>query len=717
MPVEISVGPPVLTINQGNTFMVTDLNGEIPAESELGIFAHDTRFLSYYAIFANQLPWVRLSSAIVQYYAARIYLTNQAFSTEDGDVEAGALALIVTREVGNGICENLDLSNYSERRVKFNLEIAFRSDFADIFEVRAHRFVRRGRIDTRWDESQSELVTSYANRDFHRHLVYRLLACGSPAHFANGRIIYELDLEPGASWHVSSRYELLFSEKAAAYPDYNIGDETELDRLQKAWQERATKLTSVNEDIYRLFRQSVEDVGALRLYDHEASPDIWIPAAGVPWYVTLFGRDSLIASLQNMIVNPRFSLGALDKLAEFQAKEIDDWRDAQPGKILHEIRFGELSHFGRTPHSPYYGTADATPLYLITLHEAWKWLGDISILEKYKETALKCLDWIERYGDLDQDGFQEYQTRSDKGYENMAWKDSGDAVVYPDGTTVKQPKALCELQGYVFDAWMRMAEAFEFLGDIALSANLRKKAKTLQERFEQKFWLEDKDFYAFALDPNKKPVETIASNVGHCLWSGIASPEHAQKVVKRFFDPDLWCGWGIRTLSTLNRAYNPFSYHRGSVWPHDNGLIALGFKRYGFHNECARVARDISEAASYFVSHRLPELYAGIERTRSSFPVQYPGANVPQAWAAGSIFHLIQAMLGIQADAPHGCLYVDPHLPKWLPQLKLSGLQVGDSSVDIEFTREKDVTHWRANVRKGQVAVSQKKWNPWFASD
>jgi glycogen debranching enzyme len=338
-----------------------------------------------------------------------------------------------------------------------------------------------------------------------------------------------------------------------------------------------------------------------------------------------------------------------------------------------------------------------------------------ALLHDYREVALRCLEWIERYGDLDGDGFQEYRTRSTRGYEDMGWKDSGDAVIYPDGTPVRQPKALCELQGYVYDAWLRMAEVFAVLGEEEGAAALRQKAAELRERFEQYFWCEDIGCYALALDPEKKPVKTIASNAGHCLWSGIASPEHAARVVRRLMEEDMWSGWGIRTLSADNPAYNPFSYQRGSVWPHDNGIIALGFKRYGFAAEAARVARDISEAASNFVSYRLPELYAGIERGPGTFPVQYLGANVPQAWAAGSTFHLLRAILGLQADAPRGRLYVDPQLPIWLPDVTLHGLRVGAAKIDLRFWRDGQRTLWEVLAQEGELTVEERAWQPWSA--
>jgi glycogen debranching enzyme len=717
MPVSISVGPPVVTINQGSTFMVTAPDGQILADSEQGVFADDTRFVSYFAIFANGEPWQLLTSAAISYYAARFLLTNPPFETEDGPVAGGTLALSISRNVAHGVHEDVDVTNHSRSSVRFNFEIALRSDFADLFEVKSHKFIRRGHITTDWNESASQLETSYTNRDFTRGFIYRLLNSTSAATYANGRISFQIVLDPGARWHTCCHYVLAHDERLRE-PLRGCAhkEETEYDVMQRRWLEQATTVTSANEDVYRLYRQSVEDLGALRIHDHDFARDVWLPAAGVPWFVTVFGRDSLIVSLQTMIVYPRFACGALKKLAQYQAAEMDDWRDAEPGKILHEIRFGELAHFKRIPHTPYYGTADATPLYLIVLHEAWKWLGDLALCREYRDTALRCLDWIDCHGDLDGDGLQEYKTRSRAGYENMGWKDAGDAVVYPDGRQVSQPKALCELQGYAFDAWMRMAEVFDALGEADRARDLRQRARDLQERFEERFWCEDIGFYAYALDPDKQPVRTITSNVGHCLWSGLVRPDRAARVVERLLQPDMWSGWGIRTLSTRNPAYNPFSYQLGSVWPHDNGLIALGFKRYGFAEEAWRIARDISEAASYFVSYRLPELYAGIERRPGTFPVLYPGANVPQAWAAGSVFHLLQAILGLQADAPHGRLYVDPVLPRWLPDLTLRGLRVGAAKMTLRVWRDGEHTRWEATGVDGNIEIEQRPWRPWTAA-
>jgi glycogen debranching enzyme len=473
------------------------------------------------------------------------------------------------------------------------------------------------------------------------------------------------------------------------------------------WRRMVLKIRTGNEEFYRLFRQSIDDMAALRLPIAGTNSTVFVPAAGLPWFMAPFGRDSLIVSLQNILVYPDFSRGALDVLGRWQAKERDDYRDAEPGKIMHELRYGELAHFHLIPHTPYYGTADATPLYLITLHAAWRATGDRTLIEQFLPNAEAALEWIDQWGDRDGDGFQEYHTRSTAGYENMAWKDSGDSMLYPDGSLVRGPKALCELQGYVYDAWLRMAEIHVALGKPDCAATLRAKAAELFRKFNEVFWDEEAGFYAYMLDGDKKPVWTVASNPGHLLWSGIVPPDRAARVVSRLMAPDMNSGWGIRTLSSAHPAYNPYSYQKGSVWPHDNSLIALGFKRYGFHEQVSRIARDISGAASHFQQNQLPELYSGVGREGGGFPVQYLGANVPQAWAAGTCFALIQAILGIQPDAPNNRLYVDPELPSWLPDITLSDLSFGGNTLDIAFRREGHTTAFE--VLRGDPSVVHRR--------
>ena len=711
MALEITVGPPVITINYGNTFLVSEFDGSITNASDQGLYSRDTRYISHHQLYIDGQPWTLLNSAEVTYYASRTYLVNPRVVTEHGEIAPAILGLALSRVIAEGLHEDIDIRNYTCQPLHFNLEILIRSDFADIFEVKAKEFTRRGHIETEWKNDSQQLVTRYSHDDFQRSFIVRMEHCTSKAIYGNGRINFVVDLPPGGNWHTCCKYEILeddflhLAPKECAHALYRSQTAHSLSR----WKQVTTQITTSNEDFYRLYRQSVEDMAALRLpHDGEHRHEI-LAAAGVPWFVSVFGRDSLIVSLQNLIVYPDFARGTLQRLADLQATEIDDYRDAEPGKMPHELRSGELAHFRRIPHTPYYGTADATILYLITLHEAWKWLGDDLLFPHYEDVVRRCLEWIDHYGDRDGDGFQEYQTRSARGYENMGWKDAGDAVIYPDGSLVKGPKALCELQGYVFDAKLRTADGAEYFGHAEHAAQLRKEAAELQIRFEEQFWCEDLGYYAYALDGDKRQVKTIASNPGHLLWSGIVRPERAEQVVRQLLKPDLWSGWGIRTLSQRNPAYNPFSYQNGSVWPHDNGIIAMGFKRYGFAKEVGMIARDISEAASHFRFHRLPELYAGIRRRSGTFPVQYLGANVPQAWAAGSVFHLIRAILGLDADAHKKTLYIDPVLPDWLPDITLHQLRVGQATVDIRFWREGDVTRHDVLAVTGELKVEARE--------
>jgi glycogen debranching enzyme len=705
MPVAISVGPPAITINQGNTFMVTNLRGEIDPYEEHGVFARDTRFISAYRLTINQAQWTLLSSSAVTYYSAGFEFVNPTLQTEDGELIERSVGLSVAREIAQAIDETLTIANYGLHPARFFLELLLRSDFADIFEVRGKQIVRRGRTITEWDAARLRLTTSYAHRDFERSCRLEVCASDSVPLYANGRLSYEIALDPGQRWQANHAIHLITETSPAADPPQPATQRAQADARQADWHTLATSLTSSNEDVYRAYRQSIEDMGALRMEDGDGLPHTWVPAAGIPWYATVFGRDSLIVALQTMAVNPGLGIGTLHRLAQLQATTTDDWRDAQPGKIPHEIRVGELAHFGKVPHTPYYGSADATPLFLIALHETWLWTGDRALLDQYRAAAERCLEWIDSYGDLDGDGFQEYLTRSTRGLENQGWKDSGDAVVDPDGATATPPIATCELQGYVYDAKRRMAEVFDTLGEGARADTLRQQADQLQQRFEAAFWLEEEHTYCFGLDARKQPIRTVVSNAGHCLWSGIAGPERAARVVQRLMQEDMSSGWGIRTLSAGHRCYNPHSYHRGSIWPHDNGIIAAGFRRYGFTQEAGQLARGIWEATACFDGYRLPELYAGMPRAGSSFPVQYLGANIPQAWAAGTILHLIRTLLGLRAAAPQGRLYVSPALPHWLPDLILSGLRCGDAQLSLRFWRENEGSRWEILKQEGQIEV------------
>jgi glycogen debranching enzyme len=709
MSFKVQVGPAQIAIHQGQTVLVTEPDGQVSWPSQRGLYFRDTRLISAWAIYANGESWDLLNGGAIAYHAARIFQTNRAFMSEDGPIAARTLGLVIARHINGGLHEDIEITNNSRNPVRFNLEIAIRADFADIFEVKSNQIVRRGRITTSWSDKRQMLRVTYRNKDFCRRLIIRTGdGDGEPTVNANGRLSFDIALKASQAWHRCLIYDLVDGEERMQAPRECTHSSAASDHADKMdeWQRTVLKIRTSNEEFYRCYTQGVQDMAALRLPLKGTDHMVFVPAAGLPWFVALFGRDTLIVSLQAMIVYPEFAGGALEILGQLQAKARDDYRDAEPGKILHELRYGELAHFKAIPHTPYYGTADATPLYLVALHAAWRAIGDRALIERHLPAAEACLTWIDEYGDRDGDGFQEYQTRSAAGYENMSWKDSGDAVMYPDGTLVRGPKALCELQGYVYDAWLRMAEIYDELDNNRRANALRKKAAALFKKFNEAFWDEKSGFYAYALDGEKKTVLSVVSNVGQCLWSGIIAPERAGKVVKRLMQEDMSSGWGIRTLSADHPSFNPYNYQTGAVWPHDNSLIALGMRRYGFAAEAAAVARDISRAASHFLLNQLPELYGGLQRDPTNFPVQYLGANVPQAWAAGTPFMLLQAMLGLQQDAPRGKLYVDPALPDWLPDVTLMDLRLGRRRFDIHFWRDGKDTDFK--VLKGKPDAVQR---------
>ena len=689
MPLEITVGPPQLVVHHGQTVWLSEPDGQVLGDSKKGLMFRDTRLISYWRIYANSIGWELLNGGAMTHFAARVFMTNKAIPCADGEIPARTLSLVLGRWTSGGVHEDLDLTNHGMTTVRFSLEISMRSDFADLFEVKSGRMVRRGQVTTGWSDQAQALTTLYVNQDFRRGIVMSVRS-ETEAHFANGRVSFDITLPPGGTWHACLLYDIIDDGHTFAPPPGCIADAGTSPAAESVaiWRKAATKLETPVEIFGTQYAQAVDDVASLRLPIEDAGVTHVLPAAGLPWFLVPFGRDSLIVSLQCLPVTDEFARGALAVLGARQSRERDEARDAEPGKILHEQRLGELAHFKLIPHTPYFGTADATALYVVLLHAAWRWTGDRALVEQHLATAERCLDWIDADGDRDGDGFQEYQTRATTGgYENMAWKDARDAVLYPDGTMVKGPKALCELQAYVYAAWRGMAELYDMLGNPTRAADLRARAAHLFNRFNDAFWNDDFGFYAYGLDGDKRQVLTVASNVGHCLWAGIIRPDRARRVVERLMAPDMFSGWGIRTLSAHHPAFNPYSYHNGSVWPHDNGLIAQGFARYGFTTDAARVARAVSDAASYFALHQVPELYAGIDRNGTDFPVQCLGANVPQAWAAGSAFSFLHALCGFTPDAAAGIMGIDPHLPDWLTEFTLRDLTLGRHDLDLQITR------------------------------
>jgi glycogen debranching enzyme len=681
----VQVGPSAITINRDDRFLVCQPDGRILGGVDDGFFTRDTRFISGYDLRINGRRPILLNSAPIQFFSARFEFTNEAFLDDAGPIERQSLAIRLDRTVSGGIHEDLDIVNYARRPVRLTIEIEIESDFADIFDVRADALVRRGVINTRWIKSRGRLRTSYVNGSFRRELVVAADKFDSVPQYANGRLVFVARIPPKGVWHTCLRWLPVTQSDDKRRPSTLPCNavETPLPALGPRLPE--VRIETPNRTVHRAWEQAVRDMEALRLEDPTFERGVYIPAAGVPWFVTLFGRDTLVVSMQAISGYPEFASGALRRLGAMQATDDDPQRDMEPGKIPHEIRHGELAQLGILPFQPYYGTHDATSLYVIVMSYLYQWLGDENVLRRYLPNAEAALRWIDRYGDRDRDGFQEYKTRSAHGYYNQGWKDAGDAIPAEDGLLASLPLALCELQGYVYDAKLRMGDVYEILGRPVDARRLRRQAHELFDRVNDAMWWEEEGTYYLGLDGQKRPIRSVASNAGHLLQSGIVPPERAGRVVERLMADDMWSGWGIRTLSSDHVAYNPFSYHTGTVWPHDNAMIAGGFRRYGYDAEAARVAKGLFDAAERLVGFRLPELFAGLPRHEASFPVQYLGANVPQAWAAGSIFRFIAILCGIHAvtDRDGSRIYVNPALPEWLPEITIRNLRAGRGSLDI----------------------------------
>ena len=688
MTFPIQVGPSTITMNRDDRVLVCQPDATIAGLGDDGFFTRDTRFVSGYALWLNGRRPILLNASPIRFFSSRYEFTNDDLFDGVGPIPRQTLSIRLDRTVSGGVHEDIDIVNYARRAVRLVVEVELQSDFADIFDVRAGTIVRRGTVNTRWFSSRRELRTTYTNRDFRRELVVEVERADSRPQYANGRLLFVAEIAAKGTWHACTSWLPITRPGRGRRPEVlpcNSVDmpvaEVGVNRLP------AVGVESTNESVRRAWSQAVRDLESLRLEDPTFERRVVVPAAGVPWYVTVFGRDTLVVSMHAIGGYPEFADGALRRLSAMQATEDDPVRDMEPGKILHEIRHGELASTGVLPYTPYYGTHDATPLFLIVVSYLFHWLGDIDAVRRYLPNVDAALGWVDRWGDRDRDGFQEYATRSPHGYVNQGWKDAGDAVPHRDGSLAPPPIALVELQGYVYDAKLRMADLFDLVDRERDARRLRRQAVDLFDRFNERFWWDAEDTYYLGLDGSKRPIESVASNPGHLLQSGIVPADRAARMARRLLADDLWSGWGIRTLSADHVAYNPFSYHTGSVWPHDNAIIAGGLRRYGFAAEAAQVAKGMFDAAERLSLQRLPELFSGLPRHEASFPVQYLGANVPQAWAASAILRLVAVMCGIHArsDASGSRIYLDPALPDWLPSITLRDLRAGRGALSVAF--------------------------------
>jgi glycogen debranching enzyme len=655
-----------LVVLDGSTFFVSQPSGDLGSAPDTdqvqGLFHSDVRHLARWSLQVNGAPVQVLASRNVDYYSARVI----------GRPAGGGAALTVRREriVADGVHEDIWVDNHADTTADLELRMSFAADFADLLDIKNHQTGRRD-VDVRVDERQATL--RYDNGRYRRSTT---IVFDQPGALHRDAMTWRLRLPPRASWQTCIDVRIT-AESGPVQMRAGHGGMGELHPNMpmslSEWIDQAPILRTDADALQRTYRQSLVNLAALRFHPRR-DPELSLPAAGLPWFMALFGRDSLLTAYQALPFHPSLAHDTLTALAGLQATGYDDFRDAEPGKIPHERRHGEGTSLGRMPHTPYYGSHDATPLFLILLDEYERWTGDTDLVRQLEPAARAALAWIEGPGDLDGDGYLEYRTRSPEGLRSQCWKDSWNSIVFADGKLAEPPIATCEIQGYAYDARRRTARlAREFWSDRDLADRLERDAAALRERFHRDFWLPGRGHYALALDRDKTPVDALTSNTGHLLWSGILDDAQAARVVDRLMAEDMNSGWGVRTMSTMDRGYSPIEYHNGTVWPHDTALIAEGMRRYGYRGHAATLVTALLEAAGFF-DHLLPEAFAGYPRAETATPVEYPTACRPQAWAAGAPLLVLRTLLGM--DAGSGGLAVRPHLGPGLRHVRLDRIPV-----------------------------------------
>jgi glycogen debranching enzyme len=672
------LGPDALAVLEGRSFMLSDSVGDVPGGTIGGLVHGDTRFLSKWVLTVNGARLLALRSRVVDHYSAAFFLTNP----ELPGLPANSLALRRLRFVGNGLHESIRLQSFLNTPVRLEVRLAIDNDFADLFEIKDYVRDRSAAITRTHAADGSAIRLGYASGDYTAETVVQASLAGR---IVGDEFVWDLDVPADGDWTVELHVPLKLGKLELQPTRADFGDKPKLgDDPLSRWLAELPRFESDSALLKQVVDKSTADLPALRIALR--LPDagvITLPAAGLPWFLTVFGRDTLITAYQSLWLGPQLAKGALLSLATLQGKKLDDFTDEEPGKILHEYRTGELTQLGLKPHSPYYGTADATILWLILLSDYWRWTGDADLVVSLRANALAALDWIDKHGDRDGDGYVEYQTRSIQGLGNQCWRDSWDGVQFADATLPYLPIATAEIQGYAYDAKLRLAELAEGpLADAALAKRLREQAALLRERFNRDYWIDRRGgYYAIGLDGDKRQIDSLTSNVGQLLWSGIVPTDRAAAIAAQLTSDALFSGWGVRTLSRDDAGYNPIGYHLGTIWPHDNSLIALGLARYGFRDEANRIILALLEAAS-FSDYRLPEAFAGFRRSLGAFPVPYPTACSPQAWATAAPFLFIQTMLGLEAR--DGRLTLDPHVPDEIGRICVSRVPAFGTHWDIE---------------------------------
>ena len=667
------------TLLDGTTFCISDALGDIEPGGSQGLFVADTRFVSLWKLRLDGLTLAPLS-VIESDPSGGTFVSRLRPS-----VERPTPALVVSRDryVGEGMSELLSIENLSTSSLELRLVLDIGADFAHLFEVKEDRLVPRGFHSV-------EVVANEMRFDFRDGKRARRLSVSIPggAEAGPGRISFVVPVGARSKWSAPFEFTIRVDEVELhpRHRDGRPGPSTSAAGY-RTWRAARPRFESSDEIFTRALSRSVADIGALRILDEELDEEAVI-AAGAPWYMAMFGRDSLIASQMCLLLDPRMAAGTLRALARHQGRDVDPETEEEPGRILHEMRFridGGADGAGR---SAYYGSIDSTPLFVCLLGEAVRFGLAEQELAALLPVADAALSWVENYGDKDGDGFVEYQRMTPRGLVNQGWKDSADGINFADGGIASAPIALCEVQGYVYAAWLARAEIADHLGDRGTADRCRERAHHLRQLFNDRFYVESKECFAVALDGDKRQVDSVTSNIGHVLWSGICTAELSEKIANHLVSPELFTGWGVRTLSSKMGAYNPMSYHNGSVWPHDTAIAVAGLVRYGFVEEAATIGLGLIEAADRF-GGRLPELFCGFAKQEFAAPVSYPAACSPQAWASASLLSLVRSFAGIEANAPHRTLRLRPAVPVELGTLSVSGLPLFGGSLTVKAVADK----------------------------
>jgi len=680
---DLRVRPDLRYVASGWSVLVTDTGGRVAGSDPQGLFVDNTRVLSRERFTVDGREPVAFSTATVGAHAQLAYA-----EIADGEaLPSRGVYLTVERFLGEGLRSRYTVLSYADEPCELAVRIELEADFADSDEAERGERRQFADVTTRWLADECELWLTYRHPGLDRAVAIEV-AAPAPVRYADGALELTLEVGRRATATVELTVEPVFEGTRRRAPRAGYAEpEDRAARARRDLTAEMARLRSTNADVASAWRSAVRDLAGLPLGE-PAGPAA--PIAGLPAYQQIFGRDTLTASWQALLAGPTMLRDSLRLNAAHVGRRIDDWRDEEPGKLVHQARRGPLSVLGEDPFTGYYGDWATGPDFLVFLGQYLAWTGDLTTVRELLPVAREVLDWIIRYGDLDRDGFLEYHSRSAAGVKNQGWKDSDTAIVDEHGHVVENPIAPSELQGYWYAALRHGAVAFAAAGDRAFAAGLAARATRLARQFHRAYWMPDLGAYALALGPDKRAVRSVNSNDGHLLAAGIVPARVAGPVARRLMAPDMFSGWGVRTLSADHPAYNPFSYHRGSVWPVETGTIAIGLARYGCWRELHRLAEGAFAAAALFDGHRLPEVLSGLPRDDAHpYPGVYPHACSPQAWSASSIMALVQALLGFRPVAPLRTVLVDPHLPDWLPDLDLEGLRVGDATFDLSVRRRR----------------------------